>query len=76
MPMRSKAVMDKPCLGRVRFRNHSLNAFHRRFCSRNNAVALLNLVANGFSHQQFKGGISSRFIIAHIYFGELPIRVH
>ena len=42
--------------------------YHRRFRSRNHVVSLLNFVANGFFHQQFKGGISSRFIIAHIYF--------
>ena len=76
MPIRSRAVMDKPYLGRVRFENRSRSAYHRRFRNGNNVVSLLNFVANSFFHQQFNGGISSGFIIAHIYFGELRIRVY
>ena len=74
--MRSRAVMEKPYPGRVRFRNRSWSAYHRMFRGRNNEVTLLNFIVNGFFHQQFNGGISSRCIIAHMYFGELCVGVH
>lgn len=57
MPMRSKTVMDKPYLGRVRYRNRSWSGYHRRFCSRNNVVALLNFFAKCFSTNSLKVGL-------------------